>query len=137
MDATPVQRLLLRVHQIDAPTGDPPVQGSVALYRLVEGGMPICAKHLSELGVYQDSVEARAVLTLDQIDALVVEFGLRRDDLMSSHGPTDPTFGEERCRICESTFAEGNLCHNDDCQKPLHPEWPAVYCSHACALSDL
>lgn len=138
MEATPVQRLTLRVRQIDTPSTDPPIAGGDALYRLVEGRMPICARHLHELGMYRPGIEVRAVLATEQIDSLVVEFGLRRDDLMSSHGPQDPILGEERCRMCDSTHVEGGtLCHNDDCRRTMHPRWPAVYCSHACALSDL
>lgn len=96
--------------------------------------MPVCAKHLLELGAYQ-SEEARAVLTMDQIEALVVEFGLRREDLML-YGPQELLFGEEKCLMCETLHVDGNACCNDFCKKPLHPQWPTVYCSNTCALED-
>lgn len=131
----PVQRLVVRVGQLDAPSDVPPVEGT-ALYRLVDGQMAVCARHLSELGAYREGLEARVVLTAGQIESLVVEFGLRRDDLTSLHGPRDPILVEERCQMCEAPRVEGNLCHSHDCSEPLHPQWPAVYCSNACARED-
>lgn len=142
IDARPaIRQLVLRVGPIDAPggepDGEPPAMADAsALYRLVDGRMPICARHLTELGRFRPGIEARVVLTVDQIDALVAEFGLRRDDLMSLHGAQDPILGPETCRMCETTHVEGNACYHDDCRKPLHPQWPAVYCSNACAQDD-
>ena len=137
----PPTQLILRFEQIDPPAGDrtvvdPRLIGGAALYRIVGSEMPICARHLSELAAYQSRLEARAVLSMDQIDAIVVELGLRREDLLRLHGPQDPILGEERCRMCETIHAEGNVCHDDSCGRPLHPQWPAVYCSSDCALSD-
>lgn len=137
MDAIPVQQLIVRVRQVDAPIEPLPIMDGCAMYRLVDGGMPICAQHLAELGAYSPGTEARAVLTNDQIDALVVEFGLRRHDLVSLHGPQDPLLGEERCRMCDSPSVDGNACASAGCEVSLHPQWPAVYCSNACALGDL
>ena len=129
-------KLVLRIGQIgDVAEPIKPPEGHV-LYRLVDGQMSICARHLAELAAYQPLREARAVLTADQIDSLVAEFGLRRDDLMAAHGPWDPIFGVEKCRMCESVFAEGNICYADDCKRALHPQWPAVYCCSACAWGD-
>jgi hypothetical protein len=136
MNPSPTQ-LILRIGQIDRATTEPPLTGGSALYRLVEGRMPLCAKHLLELGEYLPGAEARAVLSTDQIESLIVEFGLRRDDLLALHGPADPLLSEEWCRMCASLHAEGSLCYNDDCRRPLHPQWPAVYCSSQCALEDL
>jgi hypothetical protein len=106
------------------------------MYRLVYNQMSVCARHLSELAEYLPGLEARAVLTTDQIDSLVVEFGLRRADLVAMHGAWDPIFGVEKCRMCETLHVEGNVCHDDRCKKRLHPQWPAVYCTCACALND-
>lgn len=131
----PPTKLIIRVDQIQAD-GEPPIPGGSALYRLVDNRMSVCARHLAELSAYLPKREARAVLTMDQIDALVAEFGFRRDDLMAAHGPWDPVFGVEKCRMCETPYAEGNVCHDDDCQTPLHPQWPAVYCSDSCADHD-
>jgi hypothetical protein len=136
----PPSQLVIRIGQVDpagdgSSTNDPPLTGSSALYRLVSSRMPVCAKHLLELGMYQPE-EARVVLTTEQIDALVVEFGLRRDDLMTLHGPRDPFLGGETCRMCETLHVDGNLCHHDGCRRRLHPRWPVVYCSDACARDD-
>ena len=141
MSNPPPAQLILRFEQLDS--GGPAAAGSeprlldgTALYRLVGSEMPICSRHLSELAAYQSKLEARTVLSMGQIDAIVVELGLRREDLMRLHGPQDPILGEGRCRMCEATHAEGNVCHDDSCRKPLHPRWPVVYCSSECASND-
>lgn len=133
--ATPPTKLVVRIEQIGDQTS-PPIAGGTAMYRLVENRMSVCARHLGELADFLPKAEARAVLTLDQIDSLVVEFGLRRDDLMALHGPWDPVFGVEKCQMCETTYVTRNVCHDDDCKRPLHPQWPAVYCSNVCAEHD-
>lgn len=133
--ATPPTKLVLRLGQIGDQT-PPPIAGGTGLVRLVGGGMTICTRHLSELAPFRSKLEARVVLTTDQIDSLVAEFGLRRGDLMANHGPWDPIFGVERCRMCETPPVQGNLCHADDCRRPLHPQWPIVYCSDECAWGD-
>lgn len=131
----PPQQLVIRIGQVDS-LSDPPIVGGTAMYRLVDNQMSVCARHLSELAEYLPDLEARAVLTGDQIDSLVVEFGLRRADLAAMHGPWDPIFGAEKCQMCETLAVEGNVCHDDDCGRRLHPQWPAVYCTHACADHD-
>jgi len=45
-------------------------------------------------------------------------------------------FWNHRCLMCEVEPAPGRLCENEDCRRPLHPEWPAVYCCNDCALED-
>lgn len=140
--APPPAQLIVRIGQLEDLESPAdvwsclPRVGGIALHRLVEGQMLVCARHLIELAAFQPRREARAVLTMGQIDAFVAEFGLRRDDLMSLHGPPDPLLGAARCQMCEATHAEGNLCHDDACRRPLHPQWPAVYCSNACADHD-
>lgn len=40
------------------------------------------------------------------------------------------------CQMCRTQPVEGNVCYRDACRKPLHKQWPAVYCSNECALLD-
>jgi hypothetical protein len=42
-----------------------------------------------------------------------------------------------KCLMCGVEPVPGRLCENENCQQPLHPEWPAVYCCNACALEDV
>lgn len=72
-----------------------------------------------------------------------------RDHLSQAIGAEDPPFVAEslpadqvrfwnhRCLMCSVDPAPGRLCENPDCRRPLHPQWPAVYCSNTCALEDL
>jgi hypothetical protein len=39
--------------------------------------------------------------------------------------------------MCLFDAVPGRFCENEDCKKPLHPQWPAVYCCNKCALRDL
>lgn len=39
------------------------------------------------------------------------------------------------CILCATYPVVGRSC--EFCAKPLHPNWPAVYCSNACALADV
>lgn len=43
---------------------------------------------------------------------------------------------ELECQMCQTKAIEGNRCHRDECGRNLHPQWPAVYCSHKCAVED-
>jgi len=143
----PVQQLVLRFEQLaqdgavlpppDPETPDAPV------YRMVKGGMVLCARHARELAAYMPHEQLRTLLTDDQIDSLVAEFGLLRDDIVALYGHADWTHRGccDRCALCgvhPNTHKDGSpaLCHSDDCQKPLHPQWPAVYCSDECADRD-
>ncbi|TAL43761.1 MAG: hypothetical protein EPN91_05850 [Salinibacterium sp.] len=40
------------------------------------------------------------------------------------------------CMICDTTPSPGRVCASEECGKPLHPQWPAVYCSDRCAWRD-
>ena len=42
-----------------------------------------------------------------------------------------------RCAMCEVEPSPGRLCENEGCRRPLHPQWPAVYCCNGCALEDV
>ena len=46
-------------------------------------------------------------------------------------------FFHVRCQMCSTEPSLGRACANDACRRALHPRWPAVYCSNACALDDL
>jgi len=41
------------------------------------------------------------------------------------------------CLMCGVAAVSGRLCENDRCRRPLHPQWPAVYCCNDCALEDV
>lgn len=42
-----------------------------------------------------------------------------------------------RCLMCGVEPSPGRRCENEDCRQPLHPQWPAIYCSNRCALEDV
>jgi len=42
-------------------------------------------------------------------------------------------FVKEECVMCRTKAVEGRTCHR--CDAALHPRWPGVYCSNACALA--
>lgn len=87
--------------------------GTDPLYaRNPHAGLIVCRKHLDELQDY--GVEPMA----NVIDPATVEF-----------------FGH-RCELCITPSSEGRTCENEDCKKPLHPNWHAVYCCSRCALDD-
>ena len=39
-----------------------------------------------------------------------------------------------KCIMCVMPDAPGRTCGR--CGTPLHPNWPAVYCSNDCAIAD-
>lgn len=82
----------------------------VAIYdRHVVEGLVVCEKHLRELKYYFDPT-AREI---------------KENELVLLRG----------CALCETRSVEGNTC--ESCKAPLHPNWPAAYCSNRCALDDL
>lgn len=81
-------------------------------------GMYICRTHLLELQNFKSQRDPRKVRALgvrERVYALV----------------------QPECQMCKTHVAHGNVCYNDACQLPLHPQWPAVYCSNWCAIDDL
>jgi len=60
---------------------------------------------------------------------------------------TDPTCDEipaeqvefwgYTCLMCNTKPSPGRTCGNEDCLRPLHPQWPAVYCTNRCAMLDV
>ena len=66
---------------------------------------------------------------VDQLD----DSALVHDEL-----PADAVaFWGHRCLMCGVDAAPGRTCENADCRRPLHPQWPAVYCTNDCALEDM
>ncbi len=52
-------------------------------------------------------------------------------------GDAPRVLGDAVCALCTSGVnSEGRVCHRDECERPLHPQWPAVYCCNACAFAD-
>jgi hypothetical protein len=49
----------------------------------------------------------------------------------------DVAFWNYRCLMCGVEAAPGRVCENVDCRRPLHPQWPPVYCCNDCALDDV
>lgn len=102
----------------------PPAPEPSKLVRLVTGprhgifdrnlheGMILCQLHLDELKRDYDADPTHEPITEEEI-----------------------SFTGHRCGLC-------NVMPNPDlyclsCDKHLHPQWPAVYCSSRCALDDL
>ena len=76
-------------------------------------GLIICRDHLQQI------VDAGDVPVIQELPANVVEF-----------------WGE-RCLMCGVDASPGRLCESVDCRRPLHPQWPVVYCCNDCALDDV
>lgn len=89
-----------------------------ALVRIVDppryAGVVICSAHLEQLA----DAELR---------------GSQRDEISSEA----VEFYGHRCLMCGVDASPGRLCENEDCRRPLHPQWPAVYCCNECALEDV
>ena len=84
-------------------------------YPLRHAGVIVCLDHLMQLG----DVERQHDHRHDAIDAEVV----------ASQG--------HRCLMCGVDAVPGRSCENVRCRRPLHPQWPAVYCCNDCALEDV
>lgn len=41
------------------------------------------------------------------------------------------------CAMCDVDPLPGRLCESALCRRPLHQQWPAVYCCNDCALDDV
>lgn len=72
-------------------------------------GMIICLDHLSQV----EDVSIYEELPADQV-----------------------AFWGHRCLMCGVDSVPGRSCGNENCKKPLHPQWPAIYCCNLCALED-
>lgn len=82
----------------------------MALYRLAPDNIIACLKHVTELWKLRMFTEQGELVRPE----------------------------EGGCILCESTATPllGRVCYRDECGKPLHPRWPGVYCSNACARAD-
>lgn len=91
------------------------------LYRTTQNvvgpGLVICQRCLRELAAYRFAGKALHVAALGVRERL--------------HALVQPA-----CGLCDAAVAVGNRCYNELCGTPLHPRWPAVYCSDECALED-
>jgi len=92
----------------------------------VAGGIFICRTHVLEMRVFTIGREPLKIRALGVRERLGVE-ELR--EMMHDESPM--------CVMCKTVIAHGNICYNDECKTPLHPQWPAVYCSNRCAMEDL
>jgi len=45
-------------------------------------------------------------------------------------------FWNHRCLMCGVDPVHDRVCQNERCRRPLHPQWPAVYCKNLCATED-
>jgi len=89
--------------------------GSAPLVRVVQSphdGVVVCRDHLAQL-------EAGAVVAHVEIPA------------------AQAAFWGHRCLMCGVDAIPGRLCENEGCRRPLHPQWPAIYCCNECALEDV
>lgn len=69
-----------------------------------------------------------------------------RDHLEQIRYDVDPTceelsaadvqFWHYACLMCGVEPVIGRTCENERCRGPLHPQWPAMYCSNECAMED-
>lgn len=80
----------------------------------VGAGLVICELHLRELADYQFHGGSLEVVPVD----------------VRESGGVVPI----ECTICKTVYSPNNTCER--CSVPLHPRWPAVYCSDECALED-
>lgn len=100
---------------------------SIALVRITypsrHAGVVLCRDHLSQLR----SVELRRSILVEDLRTEVIE-DLRTEDV-ASHG--------HRCIMCGVAAVPDRRCEYDRCRRPLHPQWPAVYCCNDCALEDV
>lgn len=93
--------------------------------------VPLCEVHAESMIHYGfiDPSGVRMVMDDGEIQRLVDMTGLRSDDLRDLHA----RYFDERCAMC-GVVPSPNNCLN--CGRPLHPQWPAVYCSNRCAMED-
>lgn len=75
-------------------------------------GLIICKKHMRELA--EGGIFAHEEIPAAQI-----------------------SFWAHRCTMCGFDAVPDRECENQSCRRPLHPQWPAVYCSNLCASEDL
>lgn len=85
---------------------------------------------------YQRSPIEGVILCRDHLKQLAIAaiYGsrLEHEDLTVAGA----AFWGQRCFMCGVEPAPNRLCENESCHRPLHAQWPAVYCCNDCALED-
>lgn len=120
---------LARRHEGGIPHEPAPAPANVC-WRTLEG-VSLCDEHalgLLDYGFVPDNL--RPVWEESRITEIAAQTGMSARDIRRVHGHH---FGE-RCAMC-GVMPSANECLT--CDKALHPNWPAVYCSAACALDDV
>lgn len=87
------------------------------IFYRTEDRVVLCRTHLLELSIYKFHGKAVKVQAL----------GVR--EVVEAYEPPE-------CGLCKTTIVFGHVCENAACVTPLHPQWPAVYCSNTCAMRD-
>jgi hypothetical protein len=77
-------------------------------------GMIICRDHLRQI-----FIDPEPLCVLEEIPA------------------KQAAFWNYRCLMCIVDAVPDRFCENERCRRPLHPQWPAVYCRNDCALEDV
>lgn len=93
-------------------------------------GMSLCDAHalgLLDYGFVPDDL--RPVWDDAKIAEVAAQTGMHLRDVRRLHAH----YFDEHCAMC-GVAPSANRCLN--CDKTLHPNWPAVYCSDVCALED-
>jgi hypothetical protein len=110
------------------PEPEPEPAGAVCWRTLA--GVSLCDEHalgLLDYGFVPD--DFRPVWDDAKIAEAVAQTGMIEADVRRLHAH----YYDERCAMC-GVVASANRCLN--CDEGLHPNWPAVYCSDACAMED-
>ena len=127
----PMVEALLRLRQsYDPAQRRSPDDALPICWRTLEG-VPLCQEHGDDLVKtgFTTLDELRSVWDDTTIEHVAASTGQRLDDLHQLHG----RFYAQTCAMC-GVFPTLNRCLN--CNKVLHPQWPAVYCSNRCAYED-
>lgn len=91
------------------------------LYRTADG-LVICSSHADEVfGRADDAADTVRSPRSNTVHEAVVP---RTEQLTYADG----------CTLCRTLPVENQTCVS--CNTPLHPNWPAVYCSNECAFAD-
>jgi len=93
-------------------------------------GMSLCNEHalgLLDHGFVPD--DFRPVWDEARVVEVAAQTGMSASDIRRLHAH----HFDERCAMC-GVVPSANRCLN--CDRALHPNWPAVYCSNSCAMED-
>jgi hypothetical protein len=93
-------------------------------------GVSLCNEHalgLLDYGFVPD--DFRPVWDEARVVEVAAQTGMSVSDIRRLHAH----YFDERCSMC-GVVPSANRCLN--CDKNLHLNWPAVYCTNACAMED-